>query len=155
MHIRYTQGGGRDLIADGVELSYGGNILLASASLRIAYARRYGVVGRNGVLRLQYVGCSCSVCVFDATNSFQLRKRKRSERETMTTRERVTSTTSERDFNNERERETSIIGERKRLQQKERETSTTRDKRLEEWGRLSHRARSCSVCVFDAISSVQ
>ena len=41
--------GGRDLIAEGVDLSYGGNVLLESASLRVAYGRKYGVVGRNGI----------------------------------------------------------------------------------------------------------
>jgi ATPase subunit of ABC transporter with duplicated ATPase domains len=44
-----SAGGGRDVIAEGIDLSYGGNVLLESASLRVAYGRRYGVVGQNGV----------------------------------------------------------------------------------------------------------
>jgi len=44
-----SAGGGRDVIAEGIDLAYGGNVLLESASLRVAYGRRYGVVGRNGV----------------------------------------------------------------------------------------------------------
>ena len=44
-----SAGGGRDVIAEGIDLSYGGTVLLESASLRVAYGRRYGVVGWNGV----------------------------------------------------------------------------------------------------------
>ena len=39
----------KDVIAEGLDLAYGGNVLLQSARLSVAYGRRYGVVGRNGV----------------------------------------------------------------------------------------------------------
>jgi ABC-type multidrug transport system fused ATPase/permease subunit len=41
--------GGRDVIADGLDLAYGGERLLEGASFVLAHGRRYGVVGRNGV----------------------------------------------------------------------------------------------------------
>jgi hypothetical protein len=40
-----------------IDLSYGGSVLLEGASLRVAYARRYGVAGRNGVGTL-YLACA-------------------------------------------------------------------------------------------------
>ena len=52
-------GGGRDLCADGIDLSYGGSVLLEGASLRVAYARRYGVAGRNGV---GIISLACAYC---------------------------------------------------------------------------------------------
>ena len=52
-------GGGRDLCADGIDLSYGGSVLLDGASLRVAYARRYGVAGRNGV---GIISLACAYC---------------------------------------------------------------------------------------------
>lgn len=44
-----SQGRGKDIVVDGIDLAYGGNELLQSASLRVAYGRRYGIIGRNGV----------------------------------------------------------------------------------------------------------
>lgn len=39
----------KDIIVTNFNITYGGNILLEGADLRIVYGRRYGLIGRNGV----------------------------------------------------------------------------------------------------------
>ena len=39
----------RDILVDGFNIVFGGQLLLEEAQLRIVYGRRYGLIGRNGV----------------------------------------------------------------------------------------------------------
>ena len=43
------RGKSRDIKIDGIDLFFAGNRLLTDASLTLAYGRRYGLVGNNGV----------------------------------------------------------------------------------------------------------
>ena len=44
-----SRGKSRDIKIDGIDLFFAGNRLLTDASLTLAYGRRYGLVGNNGV----------------------------------------------------------------------------------------------------------
>lgn len=39
----------KDIIVNNFNITYGGQILLEGADLRIVYGRRYGLIGRNGI----------------------------------------------------------------------------------------------------------
>jgi len=43
------RGKSRDIKLDGIDLFFAGNRLLTDASLTLAYGRRYGLVGHNGI----------------------------------------------------------------------------------------------------------
>jgi ABC-type transport system involved in cytochrome bd biosynthesis fused ATPase/permease subunit len=43
------RGKSRDIKIDGIDLFFAGNRLLTDASLTLAYGRRYGLVGNNGI----------------------------------------------------------------------------------------------------------
>jgi ATP-binding cassette, subfamily F, member 3 len=44
-----SRGKSRDIKIDGIDLFFAGNRLLTDASLTLAYGRRYGLVGNNGI----------------------------------------------------------------------------------------------------------
>lgn len=39
----------KDIIVNNFNITYGGQILLEGADLRVVYGRRYGLIGRNGI----------------------------------------------------------------------------------------------------------
>jgi ATP-binding cassette subfamily F protein 3 len=48
-HNRNNEGKSLDLTLDNISVIVGGRVLLDSTSVKLAYGRKYGLVGRNGI----------------------------------------------------------------------------------------------------------
>lgn len=48
-HFRNADGKSLDLILDNISVIVGGRALLEDTKLKLAYGRKYGLVGRNGI----------------------------------------------------------------------------------------------------------